>query len=76
MAIHPDLRPLATRFCKALAEETADQPNTWRMAKLIADRSRILPEQTEKAIAFAVAQGWLEQQDGHSVCLTEAGRRL
>lgn len=76
MAVRPDLRLLAARFCRTLADDTASRPNTWRMANLIAVRCRILPEQAEKVIAFAVAEGWLLVEDGHSVALTEAGRRL
>jgi hypothetical protein len=31
---------------------------------------------TTDAIEFAVARGWVVVQAGHSICLTDAGRRL
>lgn len=31
---------------------------------------------TAEAIVFAVAQGWVIIEAGHSICLTDAGRRL
>jgi len=31
---------------------------------------------TTDAIVFAVARGWVVVQAGHSICLTDAGRRL
>jgi hypothetical protein len=31
---------------------------------------------TKDAIEFAVARGWLIVQGGHSICLTDTGRRL
>jgi hypothetical protein len=34
-----------------------------------------VPE-TAEARRYAVERGWILVRDGHSVCLTEAGRRL
>jgi hypothetical protein len=42
------------------------------MENLITTRCLILPEQAEKVIAFAAAEGWLLVENGHSVALTDA----
>ena len=34
-----------------------------------------VPE-TAEALCYAVEKGWILVRDGHSVCLTKAGRRL
>lgn len=31
---------------------------------------------TAKAVVFAVARGWVIVEAGHSICLTDSGRRL
>jgi hypothetical protein len=68
---------LAIRFCKALGADTAGKPMQWRSIKSIGARCRIrAPAELEKIVAHAVKAGWLEVQDGHSVMLTDAGRRL
>jgi hypothetical protein len=72
-----DLDALATRFCKALGDDTWRQPMQWRSIVTIAARCRIrAPKELEKIVAHGVKAGWLETQDGDSVALTEAGRRL
>ena len=76
MAVRPDLRLLAIRFCRTLAEDTSGRPNAWQTADQIAARCRILPEQIEKVVVLAVGEGWLLVEGSHSVALTEAGRRL
>jgi hypothetical protein len=35
----------------------------------------VVPE-TAEAVRYAEERGWILVRDGHSVCLTEAGRRL
>ena len=35
-----------------------------------------LDRRTAEAILFAVARGWVVVEADHSICLTEAGRRL
>jgi hypothetical protein len=72
-----DLDALAIRFCKALRDDTWRQPMQWRSIVTIAARSGIhAPKELEKIVAHGVKVGWLETQEGHSVALTEAGRRL
>jgi hypothetical protein len=49
----------------------------WRSIVTVGARCRIrAPKELEKIVAHGVKAGWLERQDGHSVALTEAGRRL
>jgi hypothetical protein len=68
---------LARRFCAALASDTAGRPMQWRMIAPIAARARLRTEQDQRAaLTYAVEQGWLEVEGGHSVQLTEAWRRL
>jgi len=72
-----ELDALATRFCKALGAATGRQPMQWRSIVTIGARCWIrTPKALEKIVAHGVKAGWLETQDGHSVALTEAGRRL
>ena len=72
-----ETNPEAIRFCKALGIDTGNRPMQWREVTTIGARCRIRdPKALAAAVAFAVTQGWLEVQDGHSVCLTEKGRRL
>lgn len=67
----------AKRLCKALQTDTDKRPNTWRMLKPIAVRARIKdPKAIDAAVKVAVDNGWLLVEQGHSVALTEAGRRL
>ena len=72
-----DLDALAIRFCKALAADTGTRPMQWRSIVPIGIRARIRDEKERSAVvAHAVAAGWLEVEGGHSVMLTDAGRRL
>jgi hypothetical protein len=65
------------RFCKALGDDTGRQPMQWRSVLIIGVRCRIrAPAELHKIVAHGVKAGWLETQDGRSVCLTDAGRRL
>ena len=59
---------LALHLVHALYNTTSG-PHQWRM---LADRDG----ETADAIEFAVARGWMIVEGGHSVCLTDAGRRL
>jgi len=68
-------RQLALRLCRALNVDTGGQPMQWRMASMIAVRARIRGEkEIDKAVAAAVAAGWLILEGGHSICLTDSGR--
>jgi hypothetical protein len=49
----------------------------YRMIAPIMVRARIRDERDQReAIVFAVQQGWLEVEGGHSAMLTESGRQL
>lgn len=71
----PDLDALARRFVGALHADTGGRPMQWRSIDSIGARSRLGGERG-KVVARALALGWVEVQDGHSVQLTDAGRRL
>jgi len=45
-------------------------PQEWRI--LLEE----LDAETTDAIVFAVARGWVVVHAGHSICLTDVGRRL
>ena len=60
---------LALHLVRALYNATDGKPNQWRMLAGLYGA-------TADAIEFAVARGWLLIARGHSVCLTDAGRRL
>ena len=64
-----DTETLALRMLCVLYDATDGQPLHWRMSAEI-DR------ETADAIEFAVARGWVIVEDGYSICLTDAGRRL
>jgi hypothetical protein len=60
---------LALYLLHALYHATGGRPQEWRMLEE-------LDGMTAEAIVFAVAQGWVIIEAGHSICLTDAGRRL
>jgi photosystem II stability/assembly factor-like uncharacterized protein len=60
---------LALHLVRALYETTDGRPQEWRNLEE-------LDVATTDAIEFAVARGWVVVQAGHSICLTDAGRRL
>ena len=60
---------LALHLVRALYETTDGRPQKWRNLEE-------LDVATTDAIEFAVARGWVVVQAGHSICLTDAGRRL
>jgi hypothetical protein len=62
-------RELAHHVVRVVYEATDGQPRRWRMLSGIHGA-------TANAVLYAVEQGWLELEGNHSVCLTEAGRRL
>lgn len=67
----------ATRLCKALQTDTHKKPMAWRSLATIAVRARLKdPKSIEAAVKLAVANDWLLVEGGHSVALTDAGRRL
>ena len=59
----------ALRLVRALYDSPDGLPQQWRMLEE-------LDGMTAEAIVFAVARGWVVIEAGHSICLTDAGRRL
>ena len=60
---------VALHLVRALCDVTDATSQQWhRLAEL--------DGMTTDAIEFAVARGWVVVQAGHSICLTDAGRRL
>jgi hypothetical protein len=60
---------LALHLVCALYDSTDGLPQQWCMLEDL-DRA------TTDAIEFAAARGWEIVQGSHSICLTDAGRRL
>ena len=60
---------LALHLVHALYDATDGEPQEWRSLEE-------LDVATTDAIEFAVARGWVVVQAGHSICLTDVGRRL
>jgi hypothetical protein len=68
---------LATRFCKALADDTGRRPRQWRPIDLIGVRCHIhAPKELLRIVAHAAKAGWLETKDGRGVALTAAGIKV
>lgn len=61
---------LALHLMRALYDATDGRPMQWRSMAGIADGS-----ETQEAVQLAVDRGWLLVEGGHSVCLTDEGRR-
>ena len=60
---------LALQLVRALFNSTGGRPHEWRMLEE-------LDGATTEAIEYAAARGWVAIQRSHSICLTDAGRRL
>jgi hypothetical protein len=61
---------LALHLVRAVYNATDGQPMHWRSLEGLD-----VPE-TAAAVRYAVTRGWIKVQDGDSVCLTDAGRRI
>lgn len=61
---------LALHIMRALYDATAGRPLQWRSLAGISDVA-----ETREAVQWAVDRGWLLVEGGHSVCLTDEGRR-
>jgi len=60
----------ALHLLRALYDAMDGLPQEWRILLEELDAA------TTDAIVFAVARGWVVVQAGHSICLTDVGRRL
>ncbi len=61
---------LSLHLVRAVYNATDGRPMQWRSLEGLD-----VPE-TAGAVRYAVTQGWMMVQGGHSVCLTDAGRRI
>jgi hypothetical protein len=59
----------ALHLVRALHKATGGPPQVWRTLEE-------LDAATTDAIVYATTRGWVVVQAGHSICLTDAGRRL
>jgi hypothetical protein len=61
---------LAVQLVRALYDATDGRPMQWRSLEGLD-----LPD-AAAAVSYAVTRGWLLVQGEHTVCLTDAGRRI
>ena len=61
---------LALHIMRSLYDATGGRPMQWRSLAGISDGG-----ETQEAVQLAVDRGWLLVEGGHSVCLTDEGRR-
>jgi len=71
----------ARAVCIELARATGNRPMQYRMVRPIVMAAGLDDAAADAAIAYAVDKGWLvtdiaEEGPPHSICLTDAGRRL
>ncbi len=62
---------MALQVMRALFHATGGRPQHWRALAEISDAGEV-----QEAVQLAVDRGWLLVEGGHSICLTDAGRRL
>jgi hypothetical protein len=66
---------MARRLLVAAQKATAHKtPGSWVMTYDVADSLGL--NDVDDAVRLAAANGWLEVEGGHSVRLTDAGRRV
>jgi hypothetical protein len=66
---------MAHRLLVAAKKATAHKtPGSWVMTYDVADSLGL--NDVDDAVRLAAAKGWLDVEGGHSVRLTDAGRRL
>lgn len=65
-----EIEKTARHLVRALYRATDGRPQQWRMLAGFADMA-----EAQEAVQHAVDQGWMLVEGGHSVCLTDAGRR-
>jgi hypothetical protein len=69
LTIPSDTETLALQLVRGLYDATDGLPQQWRMLEG-------LEASTMDAIMYAITRGWVIVEAGHSICLTDAGRRL
>ena len=62
---------LARHIVASLYDATGGKPQQWRSLAGISETT-----ETKAAVQLAVDRGWLLIQGGHSICLTDEGRRM
>jgi Mn-dependent DtxR family transcriptional regulator len=68
---------LSRRIVREVYAYTAGRPMRWAPVQTIARRLSLSDEaMTGQAIELARRKGWLDYAGGHSICLTEEGRRM
>ena len=68
---------LARRIVHDLHAYGAGRPGQWASLNTITRRLQLDDElATDAAVELAAKRGWLEELGGHSIRLTDAGRRL
>ena len=71
MKVATEIEMTALHLVRALYHATDGRPQQWRMLAGFADIA-----EAKEAVQHAVDQGWMLVEGGHSVCLTDAGRRV
>jgi len=69
LIISSDTETLALHLVRGLYDSTDGLPQQWRMLEEC-------EAATMDAIMYAITRGWVIVEAGHSICLTDAGRRL
>jgi hypothetical protein len=68
---------LARRLVRNVFQYTGGRPMRWVSVGSVAHRMmEIDADAVLKSVELARAKGWLNVEGGHSVCLTDVGRRL
>lgn len=62
---------LARHILGSLYDATGGRPQQWRSLAGISET-----RETAEAVQLAVDRGWLLIERGHSICLTDEGRRI
>ena len=65
-----EMERLARHIVASLYNATDGQPQQWRSLAGISETA-----ETKATVQLAVDRGWLLIEGGHSICLTDAGRR-
>jgi hypothetical protein len=64
-------KKLTLHIMRTLYVSTGGRPQQWRSLAGLSDGG-----ETQEAVQLAVDHGWLLIEDGHSICLTDAGRQV